>query len=144
MVFIGAVFLNTIQTCSKRLGHGGYERVQIEMRRCTEDMSKHTHCKHLVKSSLGTCGWPKTTWPSFVITLCISSIIVFKVNTNLSNLWGMALAMSAGVGGCTYLHPWPADWNSCPIQNSSKGKVKQLGLLHYVIYSDQTHPNDKQ
>ncbi len=39
MVFIGPVFHNTIKTCLKRVGHGGYEWGEKGMCRFAVDMS---------------------------------------------------------------------------------------------------------
>ncbi len=44
MAFIGLCFHNTIETCLKRVGHGGYKKLKKEMYRFVEDMSLHTHC----------------------------------------------------------------------------------------------------
>ncbi len=39
IAFIGLIFHNTIETCLKRIEHGGYELLENEMCRFAEDMS---------------------------------------------------------------------------------------------------------
>ncbi len=48
MVFIGQIYHNTIETCLKRIGHGGYEKWKKKMCRFVEDMSLQTHCRHSI------------------------------------------------------------------------------------------------
>ncbi len=41
---LGLIFHYTIETCLKRIGHGGYELLEKEMCRFAEVMSLQTHC----------------------------------------------------------------------------------------------------